>query len=224
MNMNTKLIFYPFVLLLIANASFGQIKPVIKTGAIQATWKGAAKETLTSLIDETNGFITARDRTGFYVGAGINLPLGDNISIEPALVYTQRGYGIKGNLTINQLKIKALNARATAQMHYIDLPILLKVKPVGGFTIFAGPQVSYLVKNNLRADVAVLGFSLVNTNLDITNQFNKWDVGITAGIGYELESGFGLHAVYDRGFNRLDQNQRFQVFNQGIRAGLTYKF
>jgi len=102
--------------------------------------------------------------------------------------------------------------------------VLFKVKPAGGFIIFAGPQVSYLVKNNLRADVNVLGFSLLNTNLDITNQFNRFDVGVTGGIGYESESGIGINAAFERGFNRLDKNQNFSVFNQGVKVGLTYKF
>lgn len=201
-----------------------QLKPVIKAGIINATWTGEAKQTLTSVIEETNSIIDSRSRTAFYIGAGVEFPLGESFSVEPSLVYTQRGYGLKGNLTINQLKIDALNARATAQMHYIDLPVLLKVKPVGGLTIFAGPQVSYLVKNNLRADVAVLGFSLLNTNLDITNQFNRIDVGVTGGIGYESESGIGINVAFERGFNRIDKNQSFSAFNRGIKAGITYKF
>ena len=218
--------FLPAVLLIsiISISATAQIKPVLKAGIINATWKGEAKETFTSVIDQTNGIIEPRKRTGFYIGAGADIPLGEIVSIEPGLVYTQRGYGLKGNLTINKLKIEALNARATSQMHYIDLPVLIKVKPAGGLTIFAGPQISYLVKNNLQADVALLGFSLINTDLDITNQFNKFDVGITGGIGYEFEGGFGIAASYEKGFNRLDKNQNFKVFNEGIKAGFTYKF
>lgn len=218
--------FLPAVLLIsiISISATAQIKPVLKAGIINATWKGEAKETFTSVIDQTNGIVEPRKRTGFYIGAGADIPLGEMVSIEPGLVYTQRGYGLKGNLTINKLKIEAINARATSQMHYIDLPVLIKVKPAGGLTIFAGPQISYLVKNNLQADVAVLGFSLINTDLDITNQFNKFDVGITGGIGYEFEGGFGIAASYEKGFNRLDKNQNFKVFNEGIKAGFTYKF
>ncbi len=218
--------FLPAVLLIsiISISATAQIKPVLKAGIINATWKGEAKETFTSVIDQTNGIIEPRKRTGFYIGAGADIPLGEMVSIEPGLVYTQRGYGLKGNLTINKLKIEALNARATSQMHYIDLPVLIKVKPAGGLTIFAGPQISYLVKNNLQADVALLGFSLINTDLDITNQFNKFDLGITGGIGYEFKGGFGIAASYEKGFNRLDKNQNFKVFNEGIKAGFTYKF
>ena len=210
--------------LAISFSSTAQIKPIIKVGAVQSTWKGEAKESLDQLIDVTNGYVTSRNRTGFYAGAGIDLPLGKFISVEPSLIYTQRGYGLKGNLTIADLKIEALNARATSQMHYIDLPVLLKIKPVAGLQIFAGPQVSYLVHNNLRADVSVLGFSLLNKDLDITEQFNRWDMGITGGVGFEFENGIGITASYERGFQRLDKNQSFKVFNEGYKAGLTYKF
>lgn len=211
-------------LTLFSSFSFAQVKPVIKAGVINSTWKGDAYQTFGSLLDKTDGYLSERSRTGFYVGGAVDVPITDGFSIEPGLIYTQRGYGLRGNLTINALKIDALNARATSQMHYVDVPVLLKVKPAGGFTIFAGPQVSYLVKNNLRADVNVLGFSLLNTNLDITNQFNRLDVGVTGGIGYESESGIGVSAAFERGFNRLDKNQNFRVFNQGIKVGLTYKF
>lgn len=217
--------FLPTVFLLLASIfATAQVKPIIKAGIINSTWKGDAQQTLLSLTDKAEGFIDTRNRTGFYAGGAVDIPLGDNFSFEPGLVYTQRGYGLRGNLTINALKISALNARATAQMHYVDVPVLFKVKLAGGFTIFAGPQVSYLVKNNLRADVNVLGFSLLNTNLDITNQFNRFDVGVTGGIGYESESGIGINAAFERGFNRLDKNQNFSVFNQGVKVGLTYKF
>lgn len=222
--MKAKLLSAVFIVSIISITATAQIKPVLKAGIINATWKGEAKQTLTSVIDQTNGIIEPRKRTGFYVGAGVDIPLSEMVSIEPGLIYTQRGYGLKGNLTINKLKIEALNARATSQMHYIDLPVLLKIKPAGGLIIFAGPQVSYLVKNNLQADIAVLGFSLLNTDLDITNQFNRFDMGITGGIGYEFEGGFGIAASYEKGFNRLDKNQNFKVFNEGIKAGFTYKF
>ena len=201
-----------------------QVKPVIKAGVIQSTWKGEARQSFDQLVDRTDGYITTRNRTAFYVGAGIELPISDIVSIEPSLLYTQRGYGIKGNLTINDMKIEALDARATSQMHYIDLPVLLKVKPAAGLQLFAGPQVSYLVKNNLRADVAVLGFSLINSDLDITDQFNRWDVGVTGGVGYEFANGIGISAAYERGFQRLDKNQNFKAFNEGYKAGLTYRF
>lgn len=214
-----------FVLFLaISFSSSAQIKPIIKVGAVQSTWKGEAKESLDQLIDVTDGYVTSRKRTGFYAGAGIDLPIGNFISVEPSLIYTQRGYRLKGNLTIADLKIEALNARATSQMHYIDLPVLLKIKPVAGLQIFAGPQVSYLVHNNLRADVSVLGFSLLHKDLDITEQFNRWDMGITGGVGFEFENGIGITASYERGFQRLDKNQNFKVFNEGYKAGLTYKF
>lgn len=222
--MNTKSTLYSLCFLLITVSATAQVRPTLQAGLVHSTWKGDAKQSLSSLIDETNGVITSNGRTGFYIGGGIDLPLGDVVSVEPGLVYTQRGYGLKGNLTINDLKIAGVNARAISQMQYVDVPLMVKIKPAGGLTLFAGPQVSYLAKNNLRAEVAILGFSLLNSDMDITDQFNRWDVGVKGGAGYEFENGLGIVASYERGFNRIDNNQNFKVFNEGLKAGLTYRF
>lgn len=204
-------------------SSIAQVSPVFKAGIVHTSWKGDATETITSLADATNGFITTNGRTGFYAGAGVLLPLGDKVKLEPSLNYTQRGYQMRGVLTINDMKIDALQARATSQMHYIDLPVLLHVQPVEGLAIFAGPQLSYLVKNQLRADVSVIGFSLVNARTDITEQFNRWDAGVAGGLRYTMQKGLGVSIAYERGFNRLDRNENFRAFNEGVKLGLTFQ-
>lgn len=218
---------YSSLLLIFIAASLttnAQIKPIIKIGASQSTWKGEARSSFDQLIDSTNGYITSRNRTGFYANVGAEIPMGEFASFEPSVGYSQRGFGVKGNITISNMKIEALNARATAQMHYVDLTALLKVKPVTGLQLFVGPQLSYLVKNNLHADVAVLGFSILNKDMDVTDEFARWDMGITGGVGYEFANGIGITAAYERGFKRVDKNERFKAFNEGYKAGLTYRF
>ena len=88
--MNTKSTLYSLCFLLISLSTVAQVKPTLQAGLIQSTWKGDAKQSLSSLIDETNGVVTSKGRTGFYIGGGIDLPLGDVVSVEPGLVYTQR--------------------------------------------------------------------------------------------------------------------------------------
>ena len=34
----------------------------------------------------------------------------------------------------------------------------------------------------------------------------------------------GISAAYERGFQRLDKNQNFKAFNEGYKAGRTYRF
>ncbi len=213
-----------FVFLAAAITTNAQIKPIIKVGASQSTWKGEARNSFDQLLDSTNGYISSRNRSGFYANVGAEIPMGKVASFEPSIGYSQRGFGVRGNITINNMKIEALNARATAQMHYVDLTALLKVKPVAGLQLFVGPQVSYLVKNNLHADIAVLGFSLLNKDMDVTDEFNRWDMGVTGGIGYEFTNGIGITAAYERGFQRVDNKERFKAFNESYKAGITYRF
>jgi hypothetical protein len=202
---------------------YAQIKPVLKAGMVHSSWTGEASSTISSLVDETNGLIQTTGRVGFYAGAGVLIPLSENIFLEPALVYSQKGYRMKGVLTINEMKIDAVRAKVTSQMHYIDIPVVIQVQAAEGLRLFAGPQLSYLVTNNLHADVSIIGFSLVNSRVTITDQFNRLDAGVTGGVLYNFGKGAGLSVSFERGFNRLDRNENLRVFNQGIKAGLTFQ-
>jgi hypothetical protein len=95
---------------------------------------------------------------------------------------------------------------------------------IDGFQIFAGPQVSYLAKADLKTTAGVLGFNLLNKTLDATDQFNRWDAGVTAGIGYQLSNGVNISASYDHGLSKVDANQNLESYNRGFKVGLGLKF
>ena len=86
--------------------------------------------------------------------------------------YSQKGYNLKGELNLKGLEFLGANASAQLQSQYIDIPLLLKAD-LGGFEIFAGPQVSYLTKADVVLKAGVLGFNLLNKKMDATEQFNR---------------------------------------------------
>jgi hypothetical protein len=43
--------------------------------------------------------------------------------------------------------------------------------------------------------------------MDATAQFNKWDLGLTGGVGYQFTSGLNIMASYDYGLSKLDANK-----------------
>jgi hypothetical protein len=104
------------------------------------------------------------------------------------------------------------------------MPVLAKVYVAKGFHLFAGPQVSYLANNTVRARASVLGFSLLNQELNTTNNFQKWDVGLTGGLGYKFENGINLQASYDHGLRRLDAQNNFDTYNRVAKVSLGYEF
>jgi hypothetical protein len=121
------------------------------------------------------------------------------------------------------MEIINANARAQLNSHYIDLPVVVKGN-FGGLQVFAGPQVSYLAKADLRTSAGILGFNVLNKTMDATEQLNKWDAGITGGLGYQFKNGFNLTASYDHGLSKADANQNFDAYNRAIKVGAGFKF
>jgi len=201
-----------------------QTRPGIRVGITQSTWHGDAMNSLNDVIGFTNGYVTTKGRTGFYAGGFVNMPLTERISIEPGAYYSQKGYTLKGKLPIDKLEFLGASATAAVQSHYIDIPVLVKMNVAKGFDIYAGPQVSYLVKNNLHMEAGALGFSVLNKNMDITDNFNRVDWGVTAGAGYTFDNGFSINAGYDVGLSRLDKNSNFKSYNRAIKLGVGFRF
>lgn len=120
------------------------------------------------------------------------------------------------------MDILGANAKAILQSQYVDVPVLLKGN-FGGFQIFAGPQISYLAQSNLKTTAGVLGINLLNKDIDVTSQFNRWDVGLTGGIGYQFSNGLSLSASYDYGLSKIDVHQNVNAFNRAIKVGIGIK-
>lgn len=210
---------------LLSIGAFAQSTPVfgIRAGVVNATIKGDAANSLSSAIDFTKGAITQNGRTGFYSGAYVQLPLSSNVAIEPGVYYTQRGYELNGELGIKGADFIGANARARLTNHYIDLPVLVKAS-FGGLQVFAGPQLSYLAGANLRTTAGLLGFNLLNRNMDVTDRFNKVDAALTGGVGYQFAGGLNISASYDHGLSRIDAGKSMNAYNRAVKVGIGYRF
>ena len=201
-----------------------QLRYGINAGINHSTWKGDAVGSIENLVELSNGYITQQARNGIYAGGFLEMPLGGKITLQPGVYYSQKGYVLKGSLTGDKFDFLGVNAKAELQSHYIDVPLVLKAEIAKGLQVYAGPQLSYLVKNNLRMDAGLLGFSLVKTNMDVSEHFNRADLGITGGASYTFDNGFSVNAGYDHGLSRLDKNSNFKSYNRTIKVGVGFRF
>ena len=200
------------------NTSFG-----IRAGVSSATMRGEAANNLNDLLDFAQGHITTNGRTGFFGGGYVNIPLSEQLSVEPALYYSQKGYELRGDLNLKGLEFLGANAKAKLTSSYIDMPLLLKGN-FSGFQVFAGPQISYLTKADLRTTAGLLGFNLLNKTMDATEDFNRWDAGITGGVGYQFSNGLNISAAYDHGLSKADKNKNMEAYNRSFKLGLGISF
>ena len=129
-------------------------------------------------------------------GVTANFGLSDLISIQPELLYNLKGTQIN-------------NSKDRLDLHYLDLPILLRVNADGPY-FEAGPQVGYLISAKLGGDT--------KTRIE-TRDLQGLSLGYVAGVGYKLTSGLSLGVRFNGGISsvgkdddRYDQ-QRTRSFN-----------
>ena len=201
-----------------------QLKYGVNAGLNHSSWKGDAVGSLEKIIDLSNGYITPQARNGIYAGGFVEMPLGGKISLQSGAYYSQKGYTLKGSIAGDKFDFLGVSAKAQLQSHYIDVPLLVKAEVAKGLQVYAGPQLSYLVKNNLKMDAGLLGFSLINANTDVTQYFNRADVAITGGASYTFDNGFSINAGYDHGLSRLDKNSNFKSYNRTFKVGVGFTF
>lgn len=212
------------ILVVLAAHVNGQVRYGINAGINHSMLKGDAMSSLGGLTEFSNGMITTRPRTGLYAGGFMEMPLGSRISIQPGVYYSQKGFNMRGEILGDKLEFLGAGARADLQSHYIDIPVVFKAEVAEGLQVFAGPQLSYLVKSNLKMDAGILGISLFKRNVDVTENFNKADWGLTGGVGYTFSNGFTINAAYDHGLSRVDKNRSLESFNRNFKVGIGYKF
>lgn len=214
-----------FASIVITAVSLAQSKPSfgIRGGLTSSSMKGDAVTNLQDLLDYTNGAVTTSGRTGFFAGANVSIPVSDLVSVEPGIYYSQKGYEMRGELNFKGVEFLGINGKARLTSHYVDLPVLLKLN-LNGLQLFAGPQISYLTRADLKTTAGVLGFNLLNKTMDATDQFNQWDAAVTGGIGYKFENGVSISASYDHGLSKVDANQNFDSYNRSFKLGLEFNF
>lgn len=211
--------------LFVSIISFAQerISYGVSAGAGIYNMRGETVNELKQVLNFTDGIITTHAVTGFHGGGYANIPVSNNLSFEPGLYYSTKGYQLKGSYTVKDISILSANATSTLNTSYIDIPLLLKAD-FNGLQVFAGPQVSYLTGARLNTKASVAFFDLLNSNMDVTNRFNKWDAAVTGGVGYQFNNGIRITAAYERGLMKADAQKNTDLYNQGFTISAGFSF
>ncbi len=75
---------------------------------------------------------------GFVAGGFLSIPIGKFLGVQPEVLFSQKGFKATGKFLTNTYTF-------TRTTSFIDIPILIQLKPSEYVTILAGPQYSYLV-------------------------------------------------------------------------------
>lgn len=202
-----------------------QIKPSfgIRAGLSSSGMRGGAVNSLKDIAGFSNGMIATSRLTGFFAGGYATIPFTSVIFVEPALYFLQKGYELEAAPEVKGTGFLGAGIKAQLKAQYIDFPVVVKAN-IKGFQIFAGPQISYLTQADLHTTAGALGINLLNTKLNATKQLNRWDAGVTGGIGYQFAKGINVMAAYDYGLSKADANRSIQAYNQSFKIGTGITF
>jgi len=149
---------------------------------------------------------------GFSGAIYTNIPVADNISFQPELAYSQKGFALSQGADIDLFGAPLpLGVVANSHFNYLDIPLLFKASfgqdALQGF-VMAGPAVGYALSGRLKTKAnGLLDLNLTNTeiNLDAIN-YERFEFSGVVGAGMSYQTGFGavsLDGRFQQGFTEL---------------------
>jgi hypothetical protein len=124
--------------------------------------------------------------TGFNIGLYAKVPVTNSISIQPEVYYTGKGAEVVYNNAF-------ASGTAKFKLNYIEVPVMLVANVTKNFNVQVGPYAGYLISGKTTNESGTYNFQ---DNIN-TDDFNKIDAGVAAGLGLDLETvSFGVRYNY----------------------------
>lgn len=116
---------------------------------------------------------------GFHIGPYVRLALNKKIRLQTDVLFSTKGYVYK--LAVTDINGNfAFNERLYKTPLYLDIPVMLNYKTIGGFYVEGGVQPSFVLTQ--------LNFSKPTTNLNSKDKLLKtFDFAPIVGLGYEFK-------------------------------------
>tara|TARA_R110000737_G_scaffold348572_1_gene382735 strand:- start:15882 stop:16520 length:639 start_codon:yes stop_codon:yes gene_type:complete len=129
--------------------------------------------------DEQGEDFRADTKAGLAAGVWFGIPIGTFLGVQPEILISQKGF--KGSGTL--LGFPYSFSRTTS---YLDIPLLVQLKPAEFITILAGPQFSYLFN---QKDNYTFGTSSIDQEQQFSNDnIRKNILGFVVGLDLLYEN------------------------------------
>ncbi|HZW78114.1 MAG TPA: porin family protein [Flavobacteriaceae bacterium] len=171
-----------------------------------------------NLANLTGDVGDAKARSAFHIGGLVEVPVSEQFSVQPEILYSSQGAEYTGSFT------GADNSKITAKLDYIQVPVMAKFYAVDGFALEVGPQVSFLTSATGKIETTV-GDVTVNHEEDLEN-FKKVDFGVGLGASYRIPMGVFFGARYNFGLTNLndDSDSSAKIRNGVLQISAGYSF
>ena len=172
---------------------------------------------ISNVYDTEGKDFEAEAKLGAAAGAFVSIPFGKYIGIQPEVLFSQKGFKGTGSILGNPYEFK----RTTS---YLDIPLLLAVKPTSAITLLAGPQYSFLLseKNEFKNSA----FSTLQQQEFENDNIRKNTLCFLGGIDVNLDQVvIGARAGWDLQTNKGDGTSSTPRYrNVWYQATIGYRF
>lgn len=225
--MNRNKLMIVMLLAMSAHAAFAQVS--VRAGVNIAS--------ISSDPGVSNEDLTEKSIVGFQAGIGIDLGISDVFTIQPELIFIQKGG--KTTYTAGERNFYETEYR----MNYVEVPVMAKLKFSTdengegiGFYVLGGPFVGLALNGKYKSQTDLLGIkSTFEGDIDYDDnkkaEYQKrMDYGVSFGGGLQYGSIFldarynlGLNNLLDQDANNNNDNKPYQR-TRGIGVTLGYEF
>jgi len=170
-----------------------------------------------NVYDTKGEDFVADGKFGIAAGAFVVIPLGKVFGIQPEILYSQKGFKSSGTFLGTSYEM-------TRTTDFIDVPLLVSIKPVEYISILFGPQFSYLMK---QKDEFTGGTLTATQEQEFDNKnLRKNILALTGGADFNIDHlVIGLRAGWDIKDNDGEGNSTSPRYkNMWYQATLGYKF
>jgi len=149
-----------------------------------------------------------KNRFGFQGGVMVNFGLGDIVSIQPEVLYSQKGF----RYADQEIRFLGNTYRNTGNVRYdyLDVPVLVRVRAAGLF-FEVGPQYSYLMNVSSDRTQTLNGNVVGNAGTGTANLDNvrRNELGYVGGLGFQASNGVMVGVRYTGAFTDFARNNNY---------------
>jgi hypothetical protein len=201
-------------------STYAQVTCILKIGPSYAT---------VSFDDDLNRFggdFHHKSKVGLIIGMGLEIPLGQDFSLQPELLFHQKGF------TSEYVNLDVTESR-THTYNYLEMPLFAKMN-FGNFYAAVGPYLSLGVGGKYKGTLSYTGqtqhfsgdvkFGEVPDNYNGQDLYlNVWDFGLQMAVGVkisgvviDLRFGAGVTDINDTDYSTMETLNRSLQLTIGL--------
>jgi len=156
-------------------------------------------------------------KVGFYAGGFVNIPINQNFKIQPELLFSLQGTKYTSGLEMNSSQGDPISGDFVSRVNEFTLvlPVMAQYYITNSFYMEAGPQLDFIIDRTDEVIETPINDNNFN-NVNVSN-YDKFELGLAAGLGYDLTKNLILNVRYFHGVTARDFREvRSSVFYLGL--------